>query len=490
MSGRVLAFTASFLHPRGPGARSSTRPSSATYKQLFLVSTTLYAVGQLGDGREPLLLPAPRPGQAGRYVANAALASWRRAAPACLALLVCREPAIARGLNNAGAAAEHLPLLGRVPALMLAYGVARDRDDRPRSAIARARWSLRGVSTWRAAALLVIPAVLVPGLGWLLLGRGGLRGAPAARPPPATSGWEFGAALRPDGALLRRPARATRCRSSRARRLEIAAGTHSTSTWWPHRFDAATFAVYPVGCLQIPLRGACGTASVLNVMMVRMAERDPRGPRPEAAVACGTHAARTLALVFFPAGAAARGGARPDRRSCSPSATRQRAGVHGLLARPARCRCCAVDAVLRVYAETRALLWPAGGPPRAHRAPHRLVHRRARPARRDARHGARGGRGEAPRPPAHRAAPRRAVSPRAALGRPRADPRRRRSARACRRWPCGPGSTVAGVRRSRPPGPRSGRRYGALLLALGAAHAEERAALARPWRRRRRAPRR
>ena len=39
-----------------------------------------------------------------------------------------------------------------------------------------------------------------------------------------------------------------------------------------YRTDPATFAIYAVGCLQIPLVEVA-TASVLNVMMVRMSEQ-------------------------------------------------------------------------------------------------------------------------------------------------------------------------------------------------------------------------
>jgi O-antigen/teichoic acid export membrane protein len=65
-----------------------------------------------------------------------------------------------------------------------------------------------------------------------------------------------------------------------------------------HRFDAATFAVYSVGCFQIPLLELVASP-LANVMMVRMAERLRDGQREEA-MEIWTRTTRTLALVFFP----------------------------------------------------------------------------------------------------------------------------------------------------------------------------------------------
>jgi len=66
------------------------------------------------------------------------------------------------------------------------------------------------------------------------------------------------------------------------------------SSW----FDAMTFAVYSVGCLQIPLAEVV-SASVVNVMMVGMVQAIREGR--EAAVLPMWHdTVRKLALMFFP----------------------------------------------------------------------------------------------------------------------------------------------------------------------------------------------
>ena len=64
------------------------------------------------------------------------------------------------------------------------------------------------------------------------------------------------------------------------------------------RFDPATFAIYAVGCLQIPLVDVMTTSSA-NVMMVKMAE-DGFESRSPAALALWHDTTRRLALVIFP----------------------------------------------------------------------------------------------------------------------------------------------------------------------------------------------
>ena len=63
-------------------------------------------------------------------------------------------------------------------------------------------------------------------------------------------------------------------------------------------FGAATFAVYSIGCLQIPLVDFMATPAS-NVMMVRMAE-EIRDGRKHALLSIWYDTTRKLALVFFP----------------------------------------------------------------------------------------------------------------------------------------------------------------------------------------------
>jgi O-antigen/teichoic acid export membrane protein len=68
----------------------------------------------------------------------------------------------------------------------------------------------------------------------------------------------------------------------------------AVSSW----FDAATFAVYSVGCLQIPVAEVVST-SVMNVMMVGMVQAIREG-REAAVVPMWHETVRKLSLILFP----------------------------------------------------------------------------------------------------------------------------------------------------------------------------------------------
>src|ERR1041385_3611209 len=65
-----------------------------------------------------------------------------------------------------------------------------------------------------------------------------------------------------------------------------------------YHFDAATFAIYSIGCLQIPLVDFMATPAS-NVMMVRMSE-EIRDGRNHELLPIWYDTTRKLALVFFP----------------------------------------------------------------------------------------------------------------------------------------------------------------------------------------------
>jgi len=120
-------------------------------------------------------------------------------------------------------------------------------------------------------------------------------------------------------------------------------------------FDPATFAIYAVGCLQIPLVDLVMTSTV-NVMMVEMAEHARTGHR-RAAMALWHDTVGTLATVLFPLAVFLIVAARPV--IVALFTTRYLASVPifmvwTLTILPAAF---AVDGVLRVYARTRFLLF-------------------------------------------------------------------------------------------------------------------------------------
>ena len=116
----------------------------------------------------------------------------------------------------------------------------------------------------------------------------------------------------------------------------------------------ATFAIYAVGCLQIPLVDLIMTSTV-NVMMVKMAEdasdrraalalwHDTVSPPGVPDLSAGRRCSSSLARAVH-------------RRAVHDDVCRQRADLHGVGADHRCPPCFAVDAVLRVYAQTRFLL--------------------------------------------------------------------------------------------------------------------------------------
>ena len=91
-----------------------------------------------------------------------------------------------------------------------------------------------------------------------------------------------------------------RCRL-RSRSASRWSSSTTTSTWLPRRFDAATFAIYAIGCLQIPLVDLIVTSTV-NVLMVKMAD----APRGDAALALWHDTVSRLAFLIFPLALSAR----------------------------------------------------------------------------------------------------------------------------------------------------------------------------------------
>ncbi|MGH9798067.1 MAG: glycosyltransferase, partial [Candidatus Polarisedimenticolia bacterium] len=142
---------------------------------------------------------------------------------------------------------------------------------------------------------LLVPVVLAGGLGGLLAGAvafGALRFGAALR----LTARELRGELHPDGALFRRQL-AYALPFELAVLLDIAqANYHQYAV--AHRFDAATFAIYSVGCLQVPLVDLIA-GSVCNVMMVRMGELRRDGGTT-ALLSTWHETTRRLAAVFVP----------------------------------------------------------------------------------------------------------------------------------------------------------------------------------------------
>ncbi|MFI5006784.1 MAG: lipopolysaccharide biosynthesis protein [Solirubrobacterales bacterium] len=344
MMGRALAFGGTFMIPLVL-ARVFDQAQFGTYKQLLLVFSTLYVVAPLGMS-ESLYYFLPRePRRAGAYVANTML-FLLAAGLGCLALLVAGGERLATGLANADAA-PYLARVGAFAGLMLVTApletimIARRR-------YTGAAWTY-AVSDLGRAALLAIPAALTGSLLWLFDGAllfAALRLAFTL----AYLRRELGRDLRPDlGALRAQLAYALPFGA--AALVLIAQDTYHQYAVSSH-FGVAAFAIYSVGCLQVPLVDfIAGPAG--NVVMVGMSElrQDQDG-----VLRLWHETTRQLALVFVPLVALLEVVARDAIVSLYTPLYVESVPIFRLWCLTILFSALQTDAVLRVHARTRFIL--------------------------------------------------------------------------------------------------------------------------------------
>jgi O-antigen/teichoic acid export membrane protein len=289
-AGRGLATVFTFMIPVVLARRLPPAVFGA-YKQLFLVYLTFYTLAQIGVAESLYYFLPLHPERAGRLVANA-LSVLGASALVCVAAFTFGRVPIARAVGNE-ALAPYVPLLGLFLGLML-LTAALEITMISRS---RYRWacaSYVGSDVVRAALLIgpVLAGAGIRGLLWGAIASAVLRIAAAA----FYLRQEFPGTLAADAAL-RSTQLAYALPFALAVLIELTQATlHQYVV--SNRFDAATFALYSVGCLQIPivdlLAGPAG-----NLMMVRMAEARRRGD-DAAFRASFQETTRKLALFFFP----------------------------------------------------------------------------------------------------------------------------------------------------------------------------------------------
>lgn len=288
--GRAIAFLATFATPMVL-TRVLDQAQFGTYKQLFVLYGTLIGIAQFGMAESLIYFLPGASRRGGRYVLNALLV-LASTGLVCLGLLALAGPSLHRWLGN-GALPGLSGLLGAYLLLMLPATVLElvltARKHYVGAAIAY------GLSDLLRALALVIPVVISRSLEWLL---GGVVAFGAVR-LGATLLYlrqEFRGGLRPDRTMLRE-------------QLAYALPFQLGVVLWVltnnlHYYavatsvGAATFAVYAVGTLQIPLVDLVFTPAA-NVMMVRMREAIT-AHRPDAVVATWHDTTRKLALVFIP----------------------------------------------------------------------------------------------------------------------------------------------------------------------------------------------
>jgi len=262
--GRSVGFAVTFFIPVVL-VRVFDQATFGTYKQLFLVFATLYAIAQVGMAESLFYFVPQTQGRRGAYVANAAIGLGALGL-ASGALLWGGAPAIAAWLNNAALAA-HLPWIGAFLMLMLvSAGLELVLIARGRFAWAATSY---GLSDLLRSVLFIVPGLVTRRLEWVLIGAVAFAALRVAVMLGYFAG-ELKGGLRPDyGALKEQLAYALPFGA--AVLIETIQGNlHQYVV--SARFDAATFALYAVGCLQIPFVDfVAGPAG--NVMMVRMSER-------------------------------------------------------------------------------------------------------------------------------------------------------------------------------------------------------------------------
>jgi len=290
MSGRFVGFVVTFVIPVVL-VRAFDQAEFGTYKQIFLLYTTIYGLAQLGMA-ESLFYFLPRSPERGGFYATNATLILSGSGLAAWAVLVATRSKLSGLLSNDGLS-RYLGQLGILVALMLASSALEIvLTSRGRYGWASLSYGLSDVA--RAAAS-IIPVLLLRGLQGLLLGGIAFAGLRLAAMLLYLRK-EYGRGLRPDGTAFREqiayalPFQASVILGI----LESSFHQYAVS----RSFDAATFAIYSVGCLQIPLVDLVA-GSAANAMMVRMGEEMREG-RPGAVLRAWHDTTRRLALVFFP----------------------------------------------------------------------------------------------------------------------------------------------------------------------------------------------
>lgn len=292
MSGRFVGFVAAFGIPMVL-ARLFTLEEFGAYKQLFLVYGTLFGIAQVGMAESLYyFLPADAV-NARRYIRNT-LSMLGAVGLGCLLLLWLEREAVAALLGNPGLA-PYLPQVGLFLLLMLLSVVL--------EIVLTARKQHLGASCAYAASdfaralFLVVPVLLIGGLEWLMLGAIAFALLRLLATLVALRGSGLpAAAAAPDSGLLRRHLTYA-LPFGLAGLIEIVQlNFHLFAV--SRYFDPATFAIYAVGCLQVPVVDFLMT-STCNVMMVSMQERLREGRR-RAALLIWQDAMRKLALVLCP----------------------------------------------------------------------------------------------------------------------------------------------------------------------------------------------
>lgn len=290
MTGRGLGFIAAFAIPMVL-ARVFTQEEFGTYKQLFLIYGTLFGIAQVGMAESLFYFLPNEKQRGGSYVVNTMLVLGG-VGLACLAGVWLLQTYIAQLLNNPDLV-DYIPFVGFYLLFML-MAVLLEITMTVRKQHKAASFAYAFSDLFRAI-LYITPVLLFSDLHWLMLGAVGF----AAMRLGATLVYvlrEFRGSLTPDKRLLENHL-GYAIPFGFAIIIEVL--QHNFHLYAvSYHFDVATFAIYAVGCLQIPLVDFL-SSSTSNVMMTnmrsRMLDNDKAG-----ACAIWLDTVRKLALILCP----------------------------------------------------------------------------------------------------------------------------------------------------------------------------------------------
>jgi O-antigen/teichoic acid export membrane protein len=290
MSGRGLGFIAAFAIPMVL-ARVFDQDTFGTYKQLFLIYGTLFGIAQLGMAESLYYFLPVQAKKGGGYIFNTLMVLLGVGIVSALLLWIL-QAYVARLLNNPDLIG-YIPWIGAYLLFMLLAVVLE-------IAMTVKKQHISASLTYAASDLLrtvlyIAPVLMFSSIMWLLLGavcfaliRFIIAMIYVFR--------EFGSDLRPDRPLLRKHL-GYAIPFGLAGLIEVAqVNLHMYAV--SYYFDVATFAIYAVGCLQVPLIDFLST-STANVMMVNMREKLLEN-NLAAVRAIWLDTVRKLALIFCP----------------------------------------------------------------------------------------------------------------------------------------------------------------------------------------------
>ena len=286
----MLAFGATFFIPVVL-ARVFSIEEFGTYKQVFIFYDTLYYIAQVGLATSLFYFLPRAPENAARYIANTTLVIGAVAA-ACVIAITTRGELVEWLFSNRRLGPLVVPGAFYFLFLMAAVPLEIIMICRQRYRLASATYA--GSDMVRALAL-ILPTIATGDLRWVIVGAFAFAATRFGATLLYVRGI-YGAELRPDGPLLREQLRYSLPFGLAVLVATLQANFHHLVV--SHSFDAATFAIFAVGCLQIPLIDFIATP-MADVMMVKMTEARRVGDLARAK-AIWHQAMSDLALLLVP----------------------------------------------------------------------------------------------------------------------------------------------------------------------------------------------